>query len=199
MKCSILNRQTGGKSKEIELKQMVCDQAADCRRRGICVLSDQAGLRSKGTERLSDQNGGIDQPVYLALAFDKSLGYFWKEYPNEEETRNAVWRAVQKHEAPSLMKRESYIRIATSEEAEKAGVRKGISDPLTARELARRELSDIDSMLPGLRSKIEFSRDCYLKMIDDGVENKRDYFDSYFRHYLIERLIEKKGSEPARG
>ena len=97
------------------------------------------------------------------------------------------------------------------EEVEKDRETKGISDPLTAQELARRitrdlvmeledeELADIDSSFPALRSKIEFSRECYLKMINDDVADKRDYFDNYFRHYLIERLARNKSVEPVKG
>jgi hypothetical protein len=65
-------------------------------------------------------------------------------------------------------------------------------------ELDEEELTDIDEVLPSLRSRIEFSRGCYLKMISDEVAEKRDYFDNYFRHHLIERLMKKKSAEPGR-
>lgn len=88
MHCKQIAKQTKGEITEIELDDLHCNMADNCRRKGICALSPFAlpGLVKvqKEQSEKNEQAGGGDEltSYYEVLRFKNSLGFQWVRVGN---------------------------------------------------------------------------------------------------------------------
>ena len=121
MHCKQIAKQTNGKIKEIELDSMVCSQAENCRRKGICVLSPyslpevivQDNKQRSGSPATEDEN----YPVYYdILIFKQSLGYQWSRARDFEEAVRATERRPADQDHPKLIRRVEFFKLPDQEQ-----------------------------------------------------------------------------------
>jgi len=120
MHCKQIAKQTKGKIKEVELEGMVCSQAENCRRKGICVLSpysrpeliDQDKKQPAG----SPTTGERTYPVhYNVLVFKRSLGFQWARARDFEEAVRATERRPADEDHPKLIRRVEFFKLPDQE------------------------------------------------------------------------------------
>ncbi|MEA2063407.1 MAG: hypothetical protein U9P14_06905 [Gemmatimonadota bacterium] len=116
MHCKQIARQTRGKISEVELDGLVCDQAAVCRRKGICVLSQfsnpQLIGKEKGKEAREPALSGEPFPTHCeVLVFKKSLGFQWVRTLNFEDAVRAAENRPEDEDHPKLIRRVEFFQL----------------------------------------------------------------------------------------
>lgn len=103
--CRQAEKETQGSVTHVTITNLVCNRAHECRRRGICTLSDLAHQNVQGHEGHPDELAMGERNLYI-LQYRNSLGYYWQRVATLEEGRGIYEDPNRAFEVPRVLRTE---------------------------------------------------------------------------------------------
>ena len=108
--CRQADKESHGKITHVTLSRLVCNRAHECRRRGICVLSDLAHPNVEGPGGSPDLADLGEENLYI-LQYRNVVGYFWLKVHSIDEARTIYNDPNRAFEVPRIVRRINYEKI----------------------------------------------------------------------------------------